>query len=78
MENLTDKSHAIHSNSRWLTRKNKDKVIQYKLQHPHFSSRQIAKSLTNEGILQISHYSVAGIREDFGLATPFLPTSHLN
>ena len=78
MESLTDKSHTTHSHSKWLTKKDKDKVVQYKLQHPHFSSRQIAKVLTNEGILKISHNPVAGILEDIGLTTPFLPTSHLN
>jgi hypothetical protein len=50
MENLKDKSHAIHARSKWLTQKDKDKVIQYKLQHPHLSSRQIAKALTNESM----------------------------
>ena len=78
MESLTDKSHTTHSHSKWLTKKDKDKVIQYKLQHPHLSSRQIAKVLTNEGILKISHNPVAGILEDIGLTTPFLLTSHLN
>jgi len=78
MESLTDKSHAIHTHSKWLTRKDKDKVVQYKLQHPHFSSHQIAKSLTNEGILQISYHSVADILDNRGLTTPFLPTNHPN
>jgi transposase len=78
MESLTDKSHTTHSHSKWLTKKDKDKVIQYKLQHPHLSSRQIAKVLTNEGILKISHNPVAGILEERGLSTPFLLTSHLN
>ena len=78
MENLTDKSHAIRSHSKWLTRKDKDKVVQYKLQHPHLSSRQIAKALTNEGILPINYHSVADILDNRGLVTPFLSTSRLN
>jgi transposase len=78
MENLKDKSHAIHAHSKWLTQKDKDKVIQYKLQHPHLSSRQIAKALTNEGILQVSHNPVANVLENIGLTTPFLSTSHPN
>ena len=78
MESLTDKSHAVHKHSKWLTQKDKDKVIQYKLQHPHLSSRQIANALTNEGILQVSHDPVADILENIGLNTPFLSTNHLN
>lgn len=78
MESLTDKSHAVHKHSKWLAQKDKDKVIQYKLQHPHLSSRQIANALTNEGILQVSHNSVADILENIGLTTPFLSTSHQN
>lgn len=78
MESLTDKSHAIHKHSKWFSRKDKDKVVQYKLQHPHFSSRQIAKVLTNEGILQIGYHSVADILDNRGLTTPFLPTNHQN
>jgi len=78
MESLTDKSHAIHSHSKWLTQKDKDKVIQYKLQHPHLSSRQLAKALTNEGILEISHNPIAEILDDLGLTTPFLSINHPN
>jgi len=50
IDSLADKSHAIHSHPRRLTREDRDKVIQYKLQHPHLSSRQIAKAMTREGI----------------------------
>ena len=76
MESLADKSHAIHSHPRWLTQEGKDKVVQYKLQHPHLSSRQIAKGLAKEDILQINYHSVADILKERGLATPFFPTSH--
>lgn len=78
IESLADKPHANRSHPKWLTQENKDKVIQYKLQYPHRSSRQIAKTLTDEGILQISYHSVADILDNRGLAAPFLPTSHLN
>jgi transposase len=78
IEALTDKSHVSHSHPKWLTQENKDKVVQYKLQHPHLSSRQIAKALTKEGILQISNHSVADILKERGLSTPFLSISHPN
>jgi transposase len=78
VEDLADKSHASHSHPKWLTQENKDKVVQYKLQHPHLSSRQIAKALTKEGILQISYHSVADILKERGLSTPFLSISHSN
>jgi len=75
---LADKSHASHSHPKWLTQKDKDKVIQYKLQHPHLSSRQIAESLAQENILQIHDRTVANILRECGLTTPFLSISHLN
>jgi len=78
IESLADKPHASRSHPKWLTQENKDKVIQYKLQYPHFSSRQIAKTLTDEGILQVSYHSVADILDSCGLSTPFLSTSHLS
>jgi len=59
IESLADKPHANRSHPKWLTQENKDKVIQYKLQHPHLSSRQIAKALTNEDILQISYHALS-------------------
>ena len=78
IESLADKTHAINSNSKWLTQEDKDKVVQYKLQHPHLSSRQIAKAMTQEGIKQISYHSVADILDNRGLTTPFLSINHLN
>ena len=76
IEDLADKSHASHSHPKWLTQEDKDKVVQYKLQHPHLSSRKIAKALTKEGILQISNHSVADIIKERGLSTPFLSINH--
>ena len=78
MERLADKSHANHSHPKWLTRKGKDEVVQYKIQHPHLSSRQIAKALAKEGILNINYHSVADILKERGLTTPFFPTNHPN
>lgn len=78
IESLADKTHAIHSNPRWLTQEDKDKVVQYKLQHPYLSSRQIAKAMGQEGIKQISYRSVADILDNRGLATPFLWINRLN
>ena len=76
IESLADRSHAIHLHPKRLTQEDKDKVVQYKLQHPHLSSRQIAKALAKEDILQINYHSVADILKEHGLATPFFPTSH--
>ena len=78
MESLADKSHANYSHPRWLTKEDKDKVIQYKLQHPHLSSRQIAAALSQEGILQIHDRTVSNILKEHGLTAPFFSTSHPN
>jgi transposase len=78
MESLADRSHANQSHPRWLTREDKDKVIQYKLQHPHFSSRQIAEAFTQEEIRQMSYRTVANILKERGLIAPFLSTNHPN
>lgn len=78
IESLSDKSHANQSHPRWLTQEDKDKIVQYKLQHTHLSSRKIAKELTREGILKVHDRTVANILKDRGLTTPFLSTSHLS
>ncbi len=78
IESLADRSHAIHSHPRRFRREDKDKVIQYKLQHPHLSSRQIAESLLQEGILQIHYRTVVNILREHGLTAPFFSTSHTN
>jgi transposase len=76
IKSLEDKSHAIHSHPKRLNREDKDKVAQYKLQHPHLSSRQITEALAQEGILQVHDRTVANILRERGLTTPFLSTSH--
>ncbi len=78
IDSLADKSHAIHSHPKRLTREDRDKVVQYKLQHPHLSSRQIAEMLARENILQINYHSVADILKERGLAAPFFSTNHTN
>ena len=78
IESLADKSHAIHSHPKRLTQEDKDKVVQYKLQHPHLSSRQIAKALAKEDILQINYHSVADILKERSLTAPFLWINHPN
>ena len=78
IESLADKSHGNQLHPKWLTREDKDKVIQYKLQHPHLSSRQIAKMLTQGGILQIHDRTVVNILKEHGLTAPFFSISHQN
>jgi transposase len=78
IESLADRSHASSSHPNWLTQEDKNKVVLYKLQHSHLSSRQIAEALAEEGILQINYHSVADILKERGLDTPFLSTSHTN
>ncbi len=78
IESLTDKSHANQSHSRWLTQADKEKVIQYKLQHPHLSSRQLAEDLAQEEDLQIHYRTVVNLLKEHGLTAPFFSTSHTN
>lgn len=78
MASLAEKSHTSHSHPEWLPRKDKDKVVQYKLKHPHLSSRQIARALAQEGVLQIHDRTVSNILKERGLTAPFLSISHPN
>jgi transposase len=78
VKSLVDRSHAIHSHPKRLTREDKGKVIKYKFLHPHLSSRQIAEALAQEGILQISYRTVANVFKEQNLNTPFLTTNHPN
>ena len=75
MESLAVRSHANQSHPRWLSQEDKDKVIQYKLQHPHLSSRQMARALAKEDILEIHDRTVSNILKERGLTAPFLSTS---
>lgn len=76
IESLTDRSHAIHSHPKRLTPEDKDKVLQYKIHHPHLSSRKIAEALAQERILQIHYRTVVNILREHGLTAPFFSTSH--
>ena len=78
IESLANKSHANQSHPRWLSQEDRGKVVQYKLQHPHLSSRKIAEALAREDILQINYHSVAAILKERGLATPFFSINHPN
>ena len=78
IKSLEDKSHAIHSHPKRFTGEDKGKVIQYKVRHPHLSSRQIAAALAQERILQIRYRTVAGILKERGLTAPFFSTNHPN
>jgi transposase len=78
VESLADRSHAIRSHPKRLTREDKDKVAQYKLHHPHLSSRQLAKALAQEGILQIHDRTVSNILKERGLTAPLFSTNHPN
>ncbi len=78
IESLADKSHANHSHPRWLTQADKEKVIQYKLQHPHLSSRQITEALAGEGNLKIHYRTVVNMLKEHGLTAPFFSTNHTN
>jgi len=77
-ESLSNKSHANKSHPRWLSQKDKDKVIQYKLQNPHLSSRQLAKALVQEDILEIHDRTVSNILKEFGLTAPLCSINHSN
>ncbi len=59
VKSLVDRSHAIHSHPKRLTREDKGKVIQYKVRHPHLSSRQIAEALAQDRRTANRHLGVA-------------------
>ena len=78
LESLADKSHAPHSHPHWFTEEDKDEVVWYKQEHPHTSARQIARELTEDGVLKINYHSVADILKTHRLSTPFFLTRHPN
>ncbi len=78
ISSLADKSHAAHSHPNWFTDEHRAIVIDYKQNHPHKSCLQIAKALTDTGILQISDRSVLTIVKTFHVASPFLSTNQRN
>ena len=78
IESLADKSHAAHSHPNSFTDEHRAIVIDYKQKDPHKSCSQIAKALTDAGILQISDRSVLTIGKTFHVASPFLSTDQRN
>ena len=74
IEALADQSHAIHSHPQWLTEEDKEKVVHFKRQHPHLTTRQIAAALSEAGILDIHETTVAKILKARGVRPPFFPT----
>ncbi len=78
IEGLANKSHAIHSHPKWLTEEDKDKVVHFKRQHPHLTSRQIAAALSEAGILEIHNRTVALILKTRSLSSPFFSTNPSN
>jgi transposase len=78
IESLADRSHAIYSHPKRLTQEDKNRVVQYKLQHPHLSSRQIAEALAQESILKIHDRTVSNILKEHDLTAPFFWISHTN
>jgi len=71
IESLADKSNAPHFHPNWFTEEDKDKVVWYKLQHPEKSARQIAKELSDTGVLQIGYHSVSDILKQRRLTENF-------
>lgn len=78
IEGLADQSHAIHSHPQWLTEADKDKVVDFKRQHPHLTNRQIAAALSEAGILEIHDTTIAKILKARGVSSPFFPINPLN
>jgi hypothetical protein len=76
IESLADKSSAPHSNPKWFTEEEKARVVQYKLENPPISARQISRDLAEKGILEINHHSVADLLKERGLAGEFFLTHH--
>ena len=70
LESLRDKSHAPHSHLKWFTDAQKELVVEYKRAHPQKSARQIAKELTETGILSINYHSVADILKQRDATSP--------
>ncbi|MBI1930093.1 helix-turn-helix domain-containing protein [Candidatus Poribacteria bacterium] len=78
IEGLADQSHAIHSHPKWLTEADKDQVVDFKRQHPHLTTRQIATALSEAGILEIHETTVAKILKARGFSPPFFSTNPLS
>jgi transposase len=78
VESLADRPSVSHFHPKWLTVEHKDLVADYKQNHPHKSSRQIAADLTESGVLSISYRSVLNILSERRIASPFFPINPTN
>ena len=74
IESLADKSRAPHSHPKWFTEEQKALVIEYKLENPPISARQISRDLAEKGILEINPHSVADLLKERGLTGEFFLT----
>ena len=78
IESLSDKSHAPHWHPKWFTEEQKARVVQYKLENPPISARQISRDLAEKGILEINPHSVADLLKARGLTGEFFLTHRRN
>ena len=74
IENLADKSSAAHCHPKWFTEEEKAQVIEYKLENPPISARQISRDLAEKGILKINPHSVSDLLKARGLTGEFFLT----
>lgn len=75
VEGLSDKSHAALSHPKWFTEEQKDLVVHCKWHHPQMSARQLARQLTETGLLTISDHSVTNILHERKMPLRFSPSS---
>lgn len=72
---LANNPRGPNTHPHWFTDADKQKVIDYFDSHPDRSARQIAKELTESGILKISYHSVADIiKQHLPDDPPFYPS----
>lgn len=67
VSSLADKSSKPHHHPQWLTPQQRNQVVGYKLHHPQTTSRQIAKELSDNGLLEVSSKTVSNILNEHNL-----------
>ena len=67
ISSLADRPSKPHRHPLWLTPQQRNLVVQYKLHYPQMSSRQIAKELSNIGLLEVSSKTVSNILNQHNL-----------
>jgi transposase len=75
LESLSDKSHAAHNHPNWFSEEDRDIVVNFKLQNPHFSSYQMADALTESNLLKISASTVRNVLTQRRIRTEFFLTN---